>query len=61
MLAVNYAYAGAAKKQAEVISFMKELVKKKPEFISQLSQFSRKDNMQEIFSFKHSTTNTTMN
>ena len=29
----NYAYAGDAKKQAEVISFMKDLVKRRPEFI----------------------------
>ena len=52
----NYAYAGAAKKQAEVISFMKELVKKKPEFIINFT-VQRKDNMQEIFNFKHTTTN----
>jgi hypothetical protein len=52
----NYAYAGAAKKQAEVISFMKTLIKKNPEFIINFT-VQRKDNMQEIFNFKHVTTN----
>ena len=37
---------------------MKELVKTKPEFIVNFT-VSRKDNMEEIFNFKHSTTNTT--
>jgi len=52
----NYAYAGAAKKQAEVISFMRALVKKNPEFIINFT-VHRKENMQEIFNFKHVTTN----
>jgi hypothetical protein len=55
-ISINYAYAGAAKKQAEVISFMRELVKKKPEFVVNFT-VSRRDNMEEIFSFKHVTTN----
>ena len=55
-IGINYAYAGAAKKQAEVISFMRELVKKKPEFIINFT-VQRKDNMEEIFNFKHVTTN----
>ena len=54
----NYAYAGAAKKQAEVISFMRTLIKKNPEFIINFT-IHRKDNMQEIFNFKHVTTNVT--
>ena len=52
----NYAYAGEAKKQAEVISFMKDLVKRRPEFIVNFT-VQRKDNMQEIFNFKHVTNN----
>jgi len=52
----NYAYAGAAKKQASVISFMKTLIKKNPEFIINFT-VQRKDNMQEVFNFKHVTTN----
>jgi len=52
----NYAYAGAAKKQAEVISFMRTLIKKNPEFIINFT-VQRKDNMEEIFNFKHITTN----
>lgn len=52
----NYAYAGAAKKQAEVISFMRPLIKKNPEFIINFT-VQRKENMQEIFTFKHVTTN----
>lgn len=52
----NYAYAGAAKKQAEVISFMKDLVKRRPEFIVNFT-VQRKDNMQDIFNFKHVTNN----
>jgi hypothetical protein len=54
-ISINYAYAGAAKKQAEVISFMRTLVKKKPEFIVNFT-VSRRDNMEEIFNFKHITT-----
>jgi len=54
-ISINYAYAGAAKKQAEVISFMKQLIKKKPEFIVNFT-ISRRDNMKEIFNFKHITT-----
>jgi|TARA_R110002050_G_scaffold210717_3_gene346703 hypothetical protein len=54
----NYAYAGAAKKQAEVISFMRTLIKKNPEFIINFT-VQRKDNMQEVFNFKHVTTNVT--
>ena len=54
-VSINYAYAGAAKKQAEVISFMRTLVKKKPEFIVNFT-VSRRDNMEEIFNFKHVTT-----
>jgi len=53
----NYAYAGAAKEQASVIGFMKTLVKKNPEFIINFT-VQRKDNMQEVFNFKHITTNT---
>ena len=53
----NYAYAGEAKKQAEVISFMKELVKKRPEFISQLSPCKGKIICKRYLSFKHSTNN----
>ena len=52
----NYAYAGAAKKQASVISFMKTLIEKNPEFIINFT-VQRKDNMQEVFNFKHVTTN----
>ena len=55
-VSANYAYAGEAKKQAEVISFMKDLVKRRPEFIVNLT-VQRKDNMQEIFNFKHVTNN----
>lgn len=54
----NYAYAGAAKKQAEVISFMRTLIKKNPEFIINFT-VQRKNNMQEVFNFKHVTTNVT--
>lgn len=54
----NYAYAGAAKKQAEVISFMRTLIKKNPEFIINFT-VQRKDNMEEVFNFKHVTTNVT--
>lgn len=50
----NYAYAGDAKKQAEVISFMRDLVRRRPEFIVNFT-VQRKDNMQEIFNFKHVT------
>ena len=57
-VSINYAYAGAAKKQGEVIGFMRELVRKKPEFIVNYT-VSRRDNMQEIFNFKHVTTNVT--
>ena len=35
---------------------MRELVKKKPEFIVNFT-VQRKDNMEEIFNFKHVTTN----
>ena len=55
-VSANYAYAGEAKKQAEVISFMKDLVKRRPEFIVNFT-VQRKDNMQEIFNFKHITNN----
>ena len=55
-VSANYAYAGEAKKQAEVISFMKDLVKRRPEFIVNFT-VQRKDNMQEIFNFKHVTNN----
>ncbi|MBD45026.1 MAG: hypothetical protein CMC65_07380 [Flavobacteriaceae bacterium] len=55
-VSINYAYAGAAKKQAEVIGFMRGLVRKKPEFIVNFT-VSRKSNMEEIFNFKHITTN----
>ena len=55
-VSANYAYAGAAKKQAEVISFMKDLVKKRPEFIVNFT-VTRKDNMQDIFNFRHVTNN----
>lgn len=55
---MNYAYAGAAKRQADVISFMKDLLKVKPEFIVSFT-VQRKDNMEEIFTFKHVTTNDT--
>lgn len=55
-ISINYAYAGAAKKQAEVIGFMRGLVRKKPEFIVNFT-VSRKSNMEEIFNFKHITTN----
>ena len=50
----NYAYAGDAKKQAEGISFMRDLVRRRPEFIVNFT-VQRKDNMQEIFNFKHVT------
>lgn len=57
-ISMNYAYAGAAKRQADVISFMKDLLKVKPEFIVSFT-VQRKDNMEEIFTFKHVTTNDT--
>lgn len=55
-ISTNYAYAGKAKKQAEVISFMRELVKKGPEFKVNFT-VQRKEDMKIIFSFSHSTTN----
>ena len=57
-ISMNYAYAGAAKRQAGVISFMKDLLRVKPEFIVSFT-VQRKDNMEEIFTFKHVTTNDT--
>ena len=56
-VSINYAYAGKAKKQAEVISFMRELTKKKPEFKVSFT-VQRKDNMEFVFNFSHVTTNT---
>lgn len=57
-ISTNYAYAGKAKKQAEVISFMRELVKKGPEFKVNFT-VQRKEDMKMIFNFSHSTTNIT--
>ena len=57
-VSINYAYAGEAKRQAEVIGFMKDLVKTKPKYIINFS-VERKDTMEEIFTFKHVTTNDT--
>lgn len=50
----NYAYAGQARRQAEVISFMKDLLKVKPSYTIRFSITDRND-MKELFSFKHST------
>ena len=55
-VSTNYAYAGDAKKQAEVISFMRDLVRKRPEFIINFS-IQRKQDMKDVFNFKHVTTN----
>lgn len=57
-ISINYAYAGAAKQQAEVISFMRPLVKKKAEFIITFT-VTRRETMKEIFNFKHVTNNET--
>lgn len=55
-ISTNYAYAGDAKKQAEVIGFMRDLVKKRPEFIINFS-IQRREDMKDVFNFKHVTTN----
>lgn len=55
-VSTNYAYAGDAKKQAEVIGFMRDLVRKRPEFIINFS-IQRKQDMKDVFNFKHVTTN----
>jgi len=55
-VSTNYAYAGAAKRQAEVIGFMRDLVRKRPEFIINFS-IQRKQEMKDVFNFKHVTTN----
>tara|TARA_B100000768_G_scaffold35483_1_gene34075 strand:- start:1011 stop:1448 length:438 start_codon:yes stop_codon:yes gene_type:complete len=55
-VSINYAYSGAARRQAGVINFMKKLLKIKSEFKINFV-VTRRENMQEIFTFQHSTTN----
>lgn len=54
-LSTNYAYAGEAKRQAEVITFMRDIVKRRYSFILRFT-ITRKSDMKEIFNFKHETT-----
>jgi hypothetical protein len=55
-VSTNYAYAGDAKRQAEVITFMKDIVKRRHSFIIRYT-ITRKSDMKDVFSFKHETTN----
>ena len=55
-ISTNYAYAAAARRQAEVISFMKDLLKVKPGYTIRFSITDRSD-MKELFFFKHVTNN----
>lgn len=52
----TYAYAGAAKEQASVVSFMKDRVKAKPSYTVMLTIYE-KVGMKEVFRFNHETTN----
>jgi len=51
----QYGYCGAAKRQASVISFMKEHVKQRPKFELKYRFYTKVGN-KELFSFNHETT-----
>jgi len=56
IIKTRFAYAGPAKEQASVVSFMKDLVKQKPSFEIILNVYE-KVGQKVVFEFKHKTTN----
>lgn len=53
-LTTNFAYAGEARRQAEVISFMRNMLKQKPSYVINFT-ITDKTTMKELFKFKHQT------
>lgn len=51
----NYGYAGAALRQAETLSFMRDLVKVKPSWIIKFRVYTKNDKV-DVFEFRHETT-----
>jgi hypothetical protein len=55
-VSIKPGYAKRARSQAEVLNFMSSTVTRRPEFTISLYVYE-KENMLELFSFKHKTTN----
>lgn len=52
----TYAYSGAARRQAETISFMKDRLKQNSKYLIKFRIY-HKVGMEEVFEFRHETTN----
>jgi len=51
----KFGYAGDALRQAETLSFMKDIVKQKPSWTVKFRVYTKKD-MVDVFEFRHETT-----
>ena len=51
----KFGYAGNALRQAETLSFMKDIVKQKPSWTIKFRVYTKKD-MVDVFEFRHETT-----
>ena len=51
----KFGYAGDALRQAETLSFMKDIVKQKPSWTIKFRVYTKKD-MVDVFEFRHETT-----
>lgn len=51
----KFGYAGDALRQAETLSFMKDIVKQKPSWTIKFRVYTKKD-MLDVFEFRHETT-----